>query len=249
MHRLACFVAFSGLFAQTNVAPAGHGVERLNELLLRPPPAADRVRLIAERHSALAALAEDDAARALLLALPDNVLAELRRDLPGPAAALLEERGEWTGPVTLEIEHPAGQPPRYRYWLRAAGAEMGLLFASPDPPPLRSSDVARVRGVRLGSKVVAAAVEVTPAAADSPSCGSIGEQKVAALLVSFPDETKPELDPNVLREMLFGAAGPSLNSYWRDASHGQTWATGDVFGWIEMDHPSPASTPSEATPS
>jgi uncharacterized protein (TIGR03437 family) len=38
-----------------------------------------------------------------------------------------------------------------------------------------------------------------------------------------------------LRGMLFGTSGQSLDGYWREASYGKTWATGDVFGWLELD--------------
>jgi M6 family metalloprotease-like protein len=33
----------------------------------------------------------------------------------------------------------------------------------------------------------------------------------------------------------FGTTGRSLDSYWRESSYGQTWATGNVYGWYTLD--------------
>ena len=67
------------------------------------------------------------------------------------------------------------------------------------------------------------------------SCGTTGQRKIAAVIFSFPGIPKPDIDPNTLRQMLFGSPGASINTYWRDASHGKASATGDVFA-IDMDH-------------
>lgn len=144
------------------------------------------------------------------------------------------QEGEWTGVIHTEIQHPAAGPPRYRYSVRttAGGVDLELLAGTVSVP--KSGSVARVRGERTARGVTVREIEALASPTDS-SCPTTGERKIAALMVIFPGIPKPDLDPNALRQMLFGTTGSSLNTYWRDASHGKTSATGDVFGWIEMD--------------
>jgi M6 family metalloprotease-like protein len=71
----------------------------------------------------------------------------------------------------------------------------------------------------------------------SSSCSTFGSQKVAVLLVTFPGATPPSfITPQGVHDMFFSTTGPSLDGYWREASYGQTWAEGDVFGWYTLDN-------------
>jgi len=67
------------------------------------------------------------------------------------------------------------------------------------------------------------------------SCSPLGEQKIAVLMIGFPGVARPSATADDLRNMFFGPGGPSLDGYWREASYGRTWATGDVFGWFDVD--------------
>src|SRR5438552_4264880 len=75
----------------------------------------------------------------------------------------------------------------------------------------------------------------TPIYAQNP-CSTTGVQKVAVLLVTFPAFTIPSnVTPQNVYDMFFSTTGPSLDGYWREASYGQTSATGNVFGWYTLD--------------
>jgi hypothetical protein len=198
-----------------------------------PPPAA--AGIIAERAAALRKLIQRDPARALRLALPESAVGALRRAYPNLASSL-EERGEWSGPITeLIADDFANHVSRRLIWMRVAEGELDLRFASGEPVHLKTGDRARVQGTRLGMTVAAVGASVTAPAAAAGTCNTTGEQKIAALMVSFPNGLKPALTQDGLREMLFGTSGKSLDGYWREASYGKTWATGDVIGWLELD--------------
>lgn len=68
-----------------------------------------------------------------------------------------------------------------------------------------------------------------PSGAAAQSCSTRGVQNVAVLLVTFPGYTNP-LNPSDVYNTFFGTSGRSLDGYWREASYGQTSASGGVFG-------------------
>ncbi len=68
------------------------------------------------------------------------------------------------------------------------------------------------------------------------TCSATGVQNTAVLLVTFPGATPPSnITPQSVYDMFFSPTGPSLDGYWREASYGQTSATGNVFGWYTLD--------------
>jgi uncharacterized protein (TIGR03437 family) len=144
--------------------------------------------------------------------------------------------GEWRGPITVvaEDDFPRGVA-RTRYWIDLAGEKIELHFDG-HPPELTSGQIAAVRGVRRGKQIDAALSSVTPAAASS-SCGPIGEQKMAVLMIEFPGIPFPTsiVTATQLHDMYFSQTQFSLDGYWREASYGQTFATGDVFGPFLLD--------------
>jgi hypothetical protein len=60
---------------------------------------------------------------------------------------------------------------------------------------------------------------------------TFGEQRVAVLLVNFQDkpDDKP-FTPTQAHNFVFG----TINDFYWENSYGQTWLTGDVFGWLTM---------------
>ncbi|MBF0557610.1 MAG: hypothetical protein HQL08_02395 [Nitrospirae bacterium] len=65
--------------------------------------------------------------------------------------------------------------------------------------------------------------------------GTTGEQKFAVLLISFPSmPLLSSVTPQLLRTTYFGP-GKSVDSFLRESSYGQVWATGDVYGPFVLD--------------
>src|ERR1051326_8822791 len=72
------------------------------------------------------------------------------------------------------------------------------------------------------------------------TCSTIGPQNTAVLLVLLPGQPPPAT-PQFVSDVYFGTStGRSLDGFWREASYGQTSATGNVYGWYTLD-PSYAS--------
>jgi len=62
------------------------------------------------------------------------------------------------------------------------------------------------------------------------SCSTTGAQNIAVLIVNFQD-AQVSVTPQQVNDVFFDtSSGHSLNGYWQEASYGQTWATGSVFG-------------------
>ncbi len=68
--------------------------------------------------------------------------------------------------------------------------------------------------------------------AQGSTCSTTGVQNTAVILVTFPNVTLPSgLTIQSLNDMFFNSStGVSLDGFLRDASYGQTSATGSVFG-------------------
>jgi M6 family metalloprotease-like protein len=90
------------------------------------------------------------------------------------------------------------------------------------------------------STCAAASTSLTPAQSKlspltSAALGSIGEQKIAILLVSFPSvPLLSSATPEIFHSAYFGT-GRSVDTFLRELSYGKTWATGQVFGPFVLD--------------
>jgi M6 family metalloprotease-like protein len=187
--------------------------------------------LLVERAHLLSRLMEQNPRAALELALP----AALRQDLANRVqddGTLLEEQGEWTGPLVTSV---ADDFAHGRSWLlrviRLKGQTVSLYW---DSPPVDScAPSATVRGIRLGRRIAVASGEV---AADLASpCTTTGDQKTAVLLINYPSTPLTSgYTTSYVNSVFFGPA-PSVTDYWREASYGTTSASGQVFGPFTLD--------------
>jgi M6 family metalloprotease-like protein len=210
----------------------------------------EALTLLADRAQALHALMQSDPAAALSLAFSGELPGILARLLP-EAAGHIESEGSWNGPVEYEVIDDetltrAGTLAR----MKLGDEEIEIRFAGQDPDGLQCGDHLYARGIRLGQRVVAAEASIAGAATESgkvgarlaasgtrtaSACSTLGTQRIAVLLVTFPGVNPPNITTAGVWNVLFGASGRTLNTYWRDASFGQTSATGDVFGWYTLD--------------
>ena len=225
----------SSLLAFSQIAPVARVSEdRIRDINQQIPVegnAAAMSGLLKQRASLLTRLMEQNPHAAVELALPDELRQDLARRVPN-AGTLLEEKGEWTGPLVTSI---ADDFAHHRSWesrvIRIQGHSVSLY--SDSPPAAGCSPSATVRGIRLGQRIAAASVEVTEDA--SSPCTTTGEQKTAVLLLNYPSTPLTSgYTPSYVRNVFFGPA-PSVSDYWRDASYGSTFASGDVFGPFTLD--------------
>src|SRR5438876_1549472 len=91
--------------------------------------------------------------------------------------------------------------------------------------------------MRTSFRICVAASLAVLTATTSPSattCSTIGPQNTAVLLVLLPAQTPPAT-PQFVSDVFFGTStGRSLDGFWREASYGQTSATGNVYGWYTL---------------
>jgi uncharacterized protein (TIGR03437 family) len=228
-------------------SPLEQRIAALNQELLRtggPAPKgaahtaqSDATRVagvIAERSAALRELIRRNPAQALSLALAEPALGNLKRAYPDLASEL-EERGEWSGPVIeMYADDFENHTSTRLLKMRTAVGSLDLRFAYGEPVELRTGQQATVQGLRIATTVAAVWATVTVPAPSAGACSTTGEQKVLALLVTAPGQQSPVSQAKA-REMLFGTAGRSLDGYWKDASYGKTWVTGDVIANLTLD--------------
>ena len=197
-------------------------------------PSAIELR-IKQRADALKIVIQTDPTQALTLALPDSQLQRLRGTFPN-SIAQIEVRGRWAG----ELEHSIADNQESGesleiHRLRTPSGALNVFFSEQSQYEFRSGDVLEVSGVRIGSVVAGIVTDISRSASVSSECSAIGEQRTAVLLTTFPGIPLPQATRQDAYDLFFDTAGKSLDSYWRDASYGSTYARGDVFGWFTLD--------------
>jgi M6 family metalloprotease-like protein len=122
---------------------------------------------------------------------------------------------------------------RTRIGMNSPQGVLEIHFAGPEPEGLKSGDLLEVNGIRLGANVAAqdaALQEAVPTV-----CAPTGEQKIAAILATFPGVPPPNITASNVYQTLFGSSSRSVDGYWREASYGNAWATGTAVGWYTLD--------------
>lgn len=206
-------------------------IRELNQQIRVEGNAAVVNALLQQRARLLAKLMEQNPRAAVESALPEEVRQGLASRVPD-AETVLEKRGEWTGPLVTSI---ADDFAHNRSWttrvIRLEGRAVSLYWDS--PPVGGCAPSATVRGIRLGNRIAAISGEVTEDAT-SP-CSTTGEQKTVVLLINYKSTPLTSgYTMSYVKNVFFGPA-PSVSDYWREASYGNTSASGDVFGPFTLD--------------
>jgi M6 family metalloprotease-like protein len=199
--------------------------------------------VLARRAVALRRLMQDDPAAAERLAFPASVLDSLAESFPA-SRSHLEQRGRWSGELEYLIEDGLDLA-THREVLRLHRAKevLDVRFAGRTLPGLRSGLKVALGGVRLGTALVAAEVELVDASMDGSTlatgdsvagtCGPGGGQGVVAILVNLPDYKLPaSATADFVRGVLLGNAWAgtaqsatdwSVDDFWRQNSDGRTY--------------------------
>ena len=129
---------------------------------------------------------------------------------------------------------------RTLYYLKTGGKTLALHFAKQPKQNLQTGMKVRVRGVRSGNDVAAdSLVTEDLGGSSSPTdlqanatalSNTTGEHKVLVILVNFQDlQTQPYTAAQA-QDTAFN----TVSNYYRENSYGQTWLTGDVYGWYTI---------------
>lgn len=209
----------------------------------RPALLAQLIELARERRLLLAQEAESDPAAVLKVALP----AKVRDSFPAAARDELEQRAEVEGTLQVLFEE-YGDRHLLRHYLTRSGRRYRLSFATA-PADLLSGAKVRARGVVLGRtadssteaamvvdagaaglEILAAGGTTTTSSGTVIPSNTFGEQRTAVLLVNFPGKPTEPWTVEAARNLVFGRP----NGFIQENSSGQTWLSGEVFGWFTI---------------
>ncbi|WP_234399130.1 NEW3 domain-containing protein [Pseudoalteromonas sp. T1lg75] len=206
--------------------------------------------LVLERQASQYALLQLDANAALRTVMPKAK----RTGMPAHIEAKLAQQAELVGELELVYED-SEQPGQTRlsYYLSTANKKVQLFVPNNiDTHLLQSGAKVRVKGWQFNNgeqdntqtslvlgeeqnnlEVLAAGgdIESTTASTQAALTGTTGEQKVLVLMLNFQDNASARpWTAQEVEDMVFGR----VNDYYKEASYGQTWLTGDVRGYYTM---------------
>jgi uncharacterized protein (TIGR03437 family) len=198
-----------------------------------PPDIGALNSLLSQRQGLVGELIKEDPKSVRSVALDANSADRVRAGAPA-AASRIEQPGEWTGTleVVAEMDFKNHKAWTHRF-LRTPAGRVELFGDARTFRGLDSRGGAslRVRGIRASARIAVDTITATTPAAGlvlSP----LGVENYAVLIVN--DAANPSLPSSwtaaAIQNLFFGTSGLTLNTYWQEASYGQTSATGTVFG-------------------
>lgn len=131
--------------------------------------------------------------------------------------------------IIYEDSHGHG---RLAYFLNAGGRKLPVSFAKDPPQRLRTGMHVVVSGMQVGETLElnsgeSVSVDQTQAAVTGTSTG---QHRVLVVMVNFQDKATQPFTREQAQAVMFG----TINDFYREASYGQTWLTGDVYGWYTI---------------
>lgn len=198
------------------------------------------------RQSLLAELVKTDPEAAVRAVLPESV----RAGMPKDVLAMLTQKRELKGELELSyIDYEDGSHSQLRHALitdngsvdlhlpKGAKFEQlktgshikvkGWMFKGTSDEQTQSS--ALVLNDESDSLQLVAGTDVMSVSASSLP-NTIGEQRTLVVLVNFQNNTSQPWTNEQVQELVFG----TVNDYYKEASYGQTWLSGDVQGYFTL---------------
>lgn len=123
----------------------------------------------------------------------------------------------------------------HRGWSLSTGllsVLFGMALLAPDLRRLRARVRRLLQRTAVGLLAVSLLISAPSAIQAQNSCSTVGAQNTAVLMVNLPGGMLPTgVTQSSLQDVFFNTnTGVSLDGFLREASYGQTWATGNVFG-------------------
>jgi hypothetical protein len=160
------------------------------------------------------------------------------RSQPSALSAAAGAEVEFEGAIEI-IHEDFGKSGRYLYYLNTSGGRVPLHFVKNPPTRLLTGDHVRVRGQQSGGTLILASggsvttLSTATTSSTAPLPNTFGAQSTAVILVNFQDApTNQPWTPAQVQAAVFGSTG--ANGFMQENSYGQTWLTGNVFGWYTI---------------
>jgi len=134
------------------------------------------------------------------------------------------------GTLEVRVEDYPGHGSRERHFLQTSRGRYQLKFDAV-PRELQSGSHVRVRGRQQGSMLALNGADSNSLQVLAASTSmTLGEQKTVVLLVNFQDDTSQPFTVAQANQTVFG----DIDAYYRDNSFGQTWLSGQTYGWFTL---------------
>jgi hypothetical protein len=191
--------------------------------------------LAAKRFARLGELAGKNPSEVLRVALPDDVLAKIPEDLQN----YFEKREELEGELEVITECEETDE-KLLFYLKTDQARIALYFNKQPGEGLTTGARVRVKGVRVGDSLAVDENDNRNGLKDfvvteSALPNTTGEIKVLVLLVNFQNnQTQPYTAAQANNLLFNNSNAASVTNYYREASYGKAWVTGDSFGWFTL---------------
>jgi hypothetical protein len=188
-----------------------------------------------ERQARLSRLVQKDPGAVLRIALSGDS----RATLSPRVREFVEERVELEGALQVLVEDRADGSSRLTFLESDSGERYALYFAS-EPTRLTTGARVKVTGLKIdqaiaiesGEKDIERVSGVSTASVEATSAIStaFGAQNTAVLMVNFSDKIVQPYTAATVQSVVF----TSTSNFDLENSYGQTWLTGDVFGWYTI---------------
>jgi M6 family metalloprotease-like protein len=200
---------------------------------------------LTQRQAVLQSLMASAPARALELAFPADVLADLAAAFPA-SASLLEQRGTWRGALyVVAIDGVGFQSSREERKLQIGGQLVDFHSVEPAPAGSKCNEIVAASGLRSGNVLVA---ESSVSEGTAAGCSPLGAQKIAVILVNFQSSSLPAgVTQGLLNGIFLGNAfAPAANQatpdrhisdFWTQNSDGKTWVSSTGSGALTVVGP------------
>lgn len=120
---------------------------------------------------------------------------------------------------------------RTRHFLKTGKGTLELQFKGA-APSTRAGAKLRIRGQRSGDVMALSTTDSTSmtVTAPAPMPNTLGEQKVAVLLINFTDDRSRPYTLAQANDVVFN----QVNGYVKENAFDKTWLSGGTFGWLEL---------------
>ena len=135
------------------------------------------------------------------------------------------------GELEIVYEDASQQRGRLLYFLNTADKRFSLRFRDDPPATLKTGMHVAVDGVQFGETLELNSGSVTQVTGvPAVAANATGQHRVLVILVNFQDKQTQPFTPEQAQSVMF----TTTSNFYQEASYGQTWLTGDVFGWYTI---------------
>jgi hypothetical protein len=203
-----------------------HVQSQVGDMATQANVIAEMVRVASARQARLAQIIADHPEQVLAGALP----ARARAGLAAAVQGYIEKEESIEG--ELEVWHVDRRDggSQYLHFLNHGAERISLHFAA-GMPELQTGDRVRVSGLRVQQAMAVGSGQSQVSLMTLAIPNTFGAQQTAVLLLTFMDKATPIASPATVRSVTFDAAlSTSVTNFFKEASYGQAWLVGDVYG-------------------